>query len=264
MQYFSYMLALVLVTFTTVSTAEAPLRLYTMPAIPYSYQNSQGALEGPTIELFNELTKRLGVTGTKVDAVPGKRMAWALKNYENVLIYPFVKRKSRDIIADWTFHVNDDAGNFIALIETPFITEMDSVRTIKDIKGTNIGVIRGSTFEISMKKFGLNPDLLMYSNSAKQGLDQLLAKRTKYLYLSDTVVSEFLKQPAYSGKIKVKEPLVRVNVYIANSKKFDPALLTRVKTTLQTMQKDGSLEKILGKVGLSLPNTIKGLKTANE
>lgn len=253
----------ILVSLSMVSfsaNGEIPLTFHTVMLKPYAFENQDNQIIGTAAALYEQLSKKLELdTDQAILPLTPNKFASTLKQGENILLFPLLKRASRDEYAEWVFHINDASGNFIALKDREFPPEMDNFKTIKDLVDTSVAVVRGSTFEIAMKKAGLDSSSLRYVNTAEQGLNQLLFKRVQFLFSSKATIKQLLAMPKYSDmaeRVVIKEPLNKTKIYMAASKQFDPELLAKVKKGLTEMMEEGTLANILKDNGLDLPGTL--------
>ena len=245
----------------TIASAEAPLKLYTLLFKPYGYLDEETKkVTGISQELFTMMQERMGLNNrVEVLPLPPKRMVPVLKDEQNILLFPLVYNKKREAFLDWVFHFNDATFDFAMLKGNEF-DENFAKRNLKGVTEGKIGVVRGTIFEATLLKFGLDKKRLSFANSAQQNLKKLINKRVDYIFSSRSVIEGIFNTKEFASAkdlVVISDPIMLAKVHMVRSKNFDPELLEKINKALQSLVDDGSVQKLLDKYSLVKPTPIK-------
>ncbi|MCK6256073.1 transporter substrate-binding domain-containing protein [Fictibacillus sp. KIGAM418] len=197
---------------------------------PFSYSDKNGKLDGFDVAVGKALAKEMGLKA-KVDKQKFHGIVTAVKT----------NRFDAAVASHTITPERKKAVNF----STPyyysgpvlFVKKDSSIKGVKDIKGKNIAVAKGSTYESEAQKYA--KDISVYDSD-------VTALRALSEGKHDGVITDSItgKQAIKKGfKVSEAETLGTSEQAIAVSKK-DKKLLKAINKALEELRKDGTLEKL--------------------
>lgn len=219
------------------SALAEPLRLYTEESRPLSYME-QGELTGMAVDVVELLIQRTGEPAT-VQMVPWTRGYQRVQHEPHSALFSTVRTAKREALFQWVGPITQGYTSFYALRGSGL-----RLRTLEDVE-------RFSTLAVPKQWYS-------YEFLRDQGLDNLygvptpqhMAKMFKHgrielLVADNLALDDMLAQVGMSrADVELQFTFMRNESYIAFSNTTDPAVVQRWQQALNTLKRDGSLERI--------------------
>ncbi|MEH6825167.1 MAG: transporter substrate-binding domain-containing protein [Motiliproteus sp.] len=206
---------------------------------PLGYSNSDGKLDGISVDLVRELQQRVG-NREQIQVLPWARAYRLARNEADTLLFTTTRTPERTPLFHWLLRVNRNAWILYAHRDhAPVVTVIEDARAVE-----SIGVLRGGAHERMLQSEGFTN--LVPMSSYVQLLQNLAKGRLEMVFYS---ASGFLVSASKAG-ITPDEfiPLFSLRTpesYIVLSKMgTDTATLNRWRQAAESIQSDGTYERI--------------------
>ncbi len=208
---------------------------------PYEWKGKDDRAHGIQVELVKIIFKRAGIP-LKLVHRPFKRALESAKKGTIDGLFNFYKIPARLKIFDYSVPVIDNPLVLFVLKDSKL-----KYKTLKDLKRTKVGVMRGYTYGAkfdSSKLFTRQP-----ANSHINNYEKLLRGRVG-LYPCDRLVGMWtLKMMKAQDKVKVVGvPLKVMDGHIGFTKGKHIATVKKINKVISKMKKSGELEKLITKL----------------
>lgn len=204
-------------------------------------RNSDGKYTGVDIEIVSELQRRLGNTD-KIQLVPWTRGLKYLESEPNAMLFSMARTKERNDRYQWIGPISEAVYGFYARADSKVV--INSLEDAKKI--TSIGVYRNDIRDQFLTNEGFTN--LDRANNSFLNLKKLMIGRVTVIASSSFGIKAEAKRTGYRlSDIKFLYTFLRSQIYIAVSKKTDPAIVAQWNTALDSMKKDGTLKTIFNK-----------------
>ncbi|MGB4073842.1 substrate-binding periplasmic protein [Pseudomonas sp.] len=219
------------------SALAEPLRLYTEEYRPLSYMD-QGKLTGMAVDVVELLIQRTGQAVT-VQVVPWTRGYQRVQQEANSALFTVVRTAKREALFQWVGPITQGYTSFYARRDSGL-----HVRRLADV---------GRFSTLAVPKQWYSHEFL-----SDQGLDNLYGVptpqhmvkmfkhgRIELLVADDLALDDMLAQVGMSrADVELQFTFMHNDSYIAFSNNTDPAVVQRWQQALNTLKRDGNLERI--------------------
>lgn len=219
------------------SALAEPLRLYTDEYRPMNYMD-QGVLTGMAVDVVELLIQRTGEPAT-VQMAPWTRGYQRVQHEAHSALFSTVRTPRREALFQWVGPITQGYTSFYALRGAGL-----RLRTLEDVE-------RFSTLAVPKQWYS-------HEFLSEQGLDNLYGVptaqhmvkmfkhgRVELLVADNLALDDMLAQEGMSrDDVELQFTFMRSDTYIAFSNSTDPAVVQRWQQALDTLKRDGSLERI--------------------
>ncbi len=244
MKIYSPLFCLLLLFSLPHHSAAAEVEVVTEEWIPYSF-TANGRVVGISTEIVEQALRRAGISmaGGRVRLMPWARAYYEALHKGNTLIYTILRTPERESLFKWVGPlVPADSFYFFRL------AARDDIRlhSLADARRYRIGILKESVHGQFLRRHGfdaasLDPVSYQYLNMKK-----LLSGRVDLIVdVERTVRLRAEKLGVPSTKFVRALFLFRREYYMAFNRDTPDSLVRKVGRALETMQKDGSVERIL-------------------
>ncbi len=216
----------------------AELVIYTEISGRAQYYNENGELTGSSIEIVQEIQKRIGDT-TEIQVVPWARGYNALESDPEVLLFSTTRTEDREPLfkwvgpvfrLDWAFYVKKGSDITISSLEDAKALE-------------RIGTYRDDAREKFLISEGF--DNLDSTNNSVLNVTKLLAGRIDAVISSDAGIIASLEDAGYNPDDVQEAYTIRTyELYLSFSKETPDETVEEWHNALKGMYEDGTFEEI--------------------
>ncbi|WP_164971034.1 substrate-binding periplasmic protein [Halarcobacter mediterraneus] len=220
---------------------------------PYQIETKDG-LEGIGIDLIKEIQKRVG-NKKEIKVFPWKRSYNITLNKKGYALFLTTKSKHRENFFKWVGPVNSMKIKFFKNASRKDL----SINSIEDAKKVSSIIVAENTIsEETLRELGFkNLEINTISNGSFYKL--LENKVDLYPVEYDSFIYK-LKKMKLEDKIipvKMKEPIIKSQLYIAFNKKTDDKIIKKWQKALDDIKNDGTYKRILERYGKSEETSFK-------
>lgn len=206
---------------------------------PYTFMNKEGKLDGFEIDVWNEISKRIGY-----------KAEFATSEFSG--LFGMLESKKIDTIANQITITPERKEKY--LFASPYVYDgaqlvvkkgNDTIKSLEDLKGKKVGVSLGSNYEQLVKAFDKNNEIQVITYE-----DYLGSLQDVSLGRIDAVLNDKL-----AGLTNVKnsgldlqlggEPVEELeNAFPFVNNEENKELVSKINKALEDMRNDGTLEEI--------------------
>ena len=201
-----------------------------------------GKLVGLSVDIVQEMMKRLKVTSTEIEVLPWARAYDRVQKEPNIGLFSTTRIESREKLFKWVGPLASKDWIFLARHDSKIkINDLEDAKKVK-----NIGTYREDSKEQYLKSLGFNnlesvtQDSLNPKKLVAGRIDLWISAKTDFKL---AVESEHLKLSDFKIVYTVKKQ----DLYIAISKQTDDSLVRKWQSVYDSMAKDGTLARIRSK-----------------
>lgn len=210
------------------------LLITTEDAPPYNYTTDGGkTIVGSATEAVQEIFKRAGVS-YKIAMYPWVRALEMAKSEKDTCVYSTTRTEEREKQFAWVGPIAPDNWMLFAKADSTI-----KLNSIDDARKYRVGGYRGDAVTLYLQEQKFAIDEAANDDQTAQKLD---AGRI------DLWATGNLTGPFVASKMKTKiKPLITIKkaeLYLACNNGVAPATINKLNASLQTMVKDGTMEKI--------------------
>lgn len=232
------------------------LRIVGVPAPPMRYLDENNVLRGFDIEVIDYIFKQqlgLEYTVKLIDSSPRIETEWKRGSFDVLLTYSYKESRAEYLIYPTQSHVNVSWHLFILKENVGKI----AFETYSDLEGLTIGVSDGKSYspefwEASQTIFSIDSmakDSLQINKLLGRRFDAVPLETASALYKA--IVGGYLDRIAYLERPVAQKAYY--NLFVKASDYPDlPQLVEDYDAILDSMKKDGTLESILTRYGLTV------------
>lgn len=211
---------------------------------PLQHYNGQGKLTGFTIEIVEEIQKRIG-SNSPIQVVPWARGIEMLNNNSNTLLFTMARTPERDSLYQWIGPISSISYGLYAKVDTDVkINSLDDARKVG-----LIGVYRNDIRDQTLTRLGFTN--LDRANSNISSFKKLMVGRIAVYADSKMGVASLAKSAGYQlSDVKMVFHLFDSQLYIAVSKDTNKNIVSRWNETLDEMKKDKSFNRLQKKYSI--------------
>jgi polar amino acid transport system substrate-binding protein len=235
---------LLLIVITSVfNCAAQTLRVVTEDLAPYQIVVNDEVVGGRSFLLVEELLKRAGID-SPVEVLPWAR-AFAIASSEpNVMIFSMARTANREANFNWLLRLDRHTYNFYSLATRPEL----QIQSLSEALQYTVATVRNSSEASSLLEMGFVEDEnLILTLSYKEARQMVILKRADFTYanflIQDAIYDNQASEPVLF--FKGYNPGQSSDLYLATSLNTDADILFKLETSLQSMQQDGALAKLL-------------------
>lgn len=238
---FKYLLAVALSVFCALSFAQE-LTILSEEDPPCTLLGSDNKPTGYGVELVTEIQRRLGGKVSPVQIQPWARVYATVQKKPNVVAFTMSRTKEREQMFHWVGPVLED--DWVLVTRKADNIKVSSIEDMRKLR--SIGVIHkyAWTSYLTAQKFS-NLDIV---TDRRQNPKKLHAGHIqafvgwKYAWKNDTEAAGIDPRD-----FEANYAFETIQLYIAFSKKTDPAIVDAWQKVLKDMKQDGSFLKIMKK-----------------
>ena len=219
------------------------LQIYCEDDKPLQFKTPDGNLTGLTVEVVQEIQKRVGNTDP-IQMLPWARGLKYLNEEPNTVLFSMARTAERNDLYQWVGPISETVMGLYAKADSTI-----QIKTLDDAKKVRaIGVYRDDLRDQYLTREGFTN--LDRTTEAVQSYKKLMLGRIDLFASSANEVAE----NRYIN-VKLVFPLLKAQVFIAVNHETDSAIVTRWDEALEAMKKDGSFKAIYHKYypGRDLP-----------
>lgn len=222
------------------------LTLYCEEDQPLQYYNAEGKLTGFTVELVEEIQRRVG-DNSPIQVVPWARGLEMLNRGSNTFLFTMARTADRENLYQWI--------GPIASVTYELFTKADSeiqINSLEDARKLSlIGVYRNDIRDQTLTKLGFKN--LDRAASNISSFRKLMVGRVSAYTDSKLGVAGVAKAAGYQvSDVKSIFRLFDSQLYIAASKSTNKNIVKKWNDTLNEMKKDKSFHRLQVKYGVDL------------
>lgn len=220
------------------------LSLYCEEDRPLQFYNSQGKLTGFTVEIVEEIQKRLG-TKDSIQMVPWSRGVEMLNNNANTMLFTMARTPERETQYQWIGPISLISYGLYAKANADI-----KIESIEDARKIGlIGVYRNDIRDQTLTRLGFNN--LDRANSNISSFKKLMIGRINVYADSKMGVASLAKSAGYQlSDVKMVFHLFDSQLYIAVSKDTNKNIVSRWNDALEDMKKDKSFQRLQKKYAI--------------
>jgi polar amino acid transport system substrate-binding protein len=240
-----FLRAFILVLFCPLVFAQNPtssnLSIYCEDDNPLQYFDKNKNLVGMTVEIVQEIQRRLGNTDP-IQVVPWARGIYKLENEENVLLFTMARTSDREHLYQWI-------GPIISIEYGLFVKANSNIQihNLDDAKKINlIGVNRNDIRDETLSKLGFT-NLDRTSTSVLSFKKLMIDRISAYADAKSSVIFTATNAGYQISDVKLAFDLFKSDLYIAASKNTPIEVINSWNNILIDMKKDKTFSKIYKK-----------------
>ena len=208
---------------------------------PAQFRDADGNLTGYTIELVQEIQKRVG-NHDEIKMLPWSRGYDMIQKYPNVVLFQMSRSPEREELFNWVGPVQESVYGLYARADSEIT--LASLEEAKNVR--SIGVYRDDIRHQMLVRAGFTNLVVANDNSAN--VVQLMRGRIDlFAASSSTYAEEALASGFKPSDLKLVLPFHTNRSYIAMSKAMPAEVVASWSAALEAMRKDGSVAKLINK-----------------
>lgn len=222
---------------------------------PFNYMDMNGKITGIDVELAREAFDRMGYQA-EFQFIDWEEKKQLLKDGSIDCVWSSFTMDGREEEYKW-------AGPYMKSNQVIAVNVDSDISEIKDLKGKTIAVQSTTKPEDLFRSHGEEiPDFRKIISVKNRDVLFILLNKgyVDAIAAHDTSVIQFMKDFDMEYRI-LEKPLLTVNLGVAFDRDDDRGLDEKLSETLQQMQSDGTIKKIISKY---LPNAEKYLEDAYD
>lgn len=225
------------------------LSLYCEEDRPLQFYDSDGKLTGLTIEIVQEIQKRVG-NNDPIQVVPWSRGLDKINNDANTLLFSMARTPERESLYQWIGPIMSNVYGLYAKADSSLkVNNLDDAKKIP-----SIGVYRGDIRDQTLTRLGFRN--LDRASSNISSFKKLMMGRISVYTDSKLGVESLARASGYAiSDVKFIFELFKSELYIAASRNTDPAVIKKWNAALENMKKDKTFLKIQQKYLPHIPTS---------
>lgn len=214
------------------------LSIYCEDDTPLQFVGVDGKLTGFSIEIVREIQKRVGNTD-EIHMVPWARGVSILNTEANSLLFSMARTAERDAQYQWIGPITETVyGFYVKANSTLKITSLEDAKQVG-----LIGVYRDDARDQFLTRQGFTN--LDRANSNVSSFKKLMLGRIVMYADSPMGVKSLAENSGYKlSDVRVAYNFLKIQLYIAASKKTDQAIVTKWNAALESMKKEAVFTRI--------------------
>lgn len=215
-----------------------PLAIYCEEDRPLQFFDKEGKLTGLTIEIVQEIQKRVG-NHDSIQVVPWARGLDKIDNNPNTLLFSMARTPERENAYQWIGPIMANIYGLYAKADSTL-----QIHSIEEAKKINlIGVYRDDIRDQTLTRLGFT-NLDRASSNISSFKKLMMGRITVYTDSQLGVESLALASGFKASDVKLVFELFKSELYIAASKATSPALVEKWNQALEDMKRDKTFAKI--------------------
>ncbi|MES2046812.1 MAG: transporter substrate-binding domain-containing protein [Pseudomonadota bacterium] len=208
------------------------LSIYCEDDTPLQFVGANGKLTGFTIEIVQEIQKRVGNTD-EIHMVPWARGLGHLNTESNSLLFTMARTAERDAQFQWIGPIIETTYGFYVKAGSALV-----INSLEDAKRVGlIGVYRDDVRDQFLTRQGFTN--LDRANSNVSSFRKLMLGRNAMYVDSPMGVKSLAEKAGYQlADVRVVYNFFKIQLYIAASKNMDSTIVAKWNAALENMKKD--------------------------
>ena len=233
-----------LLTLSSASAYAQDLALYCEEDRPLQIYNAQGKLTGFTVEIVEEIQKRIG-SKSAIQVVPWSRGLDMVNRNPNTLLFTMARTADRESSYQWIGPIASVTYELFAKADADIkINSLDDARKL-----SLIGVYRNDIRDQTLTKLGFTN--LDRAASNVSSFKKLMVGRVAVYTDSKLGVAGVAKAAGYQvSDVKSVFKLFDSHLYIAASKSTNKNIVSQWNEALEEMKKDKSFQRLQKKYNI--------------
>jgi polar amino acid transport system substrate-binding protein len=231
----------------TVNAQEKVLKVGSTPTgVPFTFLDTKtNTIEGIMVDLMKAIGQDAGFK-VEIEGMPFATLIPSLtgNKIDVIAAAMYITAPRKEVI--------DFSGPIYSYGEGLFVSKKDTKDYVKweDMKGFTVGAQKGTAYIEPLQKSGLFPEVKIY-DTIPAIIADVNAGRIQAGFGDFPIVAYNLKQGQFPEARLVTSYKATVPGSVGiGVRKSDPELLAKINTSLDKLQKDGTVKKILAKWGL--------------
>ncbi len=218
--------------FLSANLSAQNLSIYCEDVRPAQYIGVDGKLAGFAVEIVQEIQKRVG-NKDLIQMVPWARGIEKLKHEPNSLLFSMARTAERDSQYQWIGPISETTYGLYVKANSPI-----KINNLDDAKHAGvIGIYRGDVRDQILTQLGFTN--LDRANSNIFSFRKLMLGRVAMYADAPIAVKSLVESEGYKPTdVKLAYTFFRVQLYIATSKKTNPAIVEQWNKALEKMKKE--------------------------
>ena len=222
------------------------LHLITEEDAPFNFTKADGSLSGFTVEVVQEIQRRLLVAPTTkaspIQVFPWQRAYQAILDKPNTVVFPMTRMIEREELFQWVGPMIE--FDWVLIGKKSSKIHLKSVDEAKKLR--TIGMVRGHASARFFLERGFHN--LDFSQATALNVRKLNAGRfDAYCSTELSYLTEITQEGSNPEDYEILLRLNTAQMYIAHSKTTNPAIVAQWQTTINQMKNDGKLLSIIKK-----------------
>lgn len=214
------------------------LAIYCEEDRPLQFYGSDGKLTGMTIEIVQEIQKRVG-NHDAIQVVPWARGLDKIDNNPNTLLFSMARTPERENSYQWIGPIMANIYGLYAKADSPL--QVHNIEQAKNI--SLIGVYRDDIRDQTLTRLGFT-NLDRASSNISSFKKLMMGRIAVYTDSQLGVESLALASGFKASDVKLIFELFKSELYIAVSKATSPALVEKWNQALEEMKRDKTFARI--------------------
>ena len=236
-----FVLGLIASMLMALSASAQPLIILCENDPPAQFRDVEGNLTGYTVELVREIQKRVG-NQDEIKMVPWARGYEMIQKYPDVVLFQMSRSAEREKMFNWVGPVQELIYGFYSRADSKIA--LSSLEEAKKVR--SIGVYRGDIRHQMLTEAGFAN--LVVSNENSVNIVQLMRGRIDLITAASTSYArEAISAGFKPSDLKLVLAFHTSQNYLAMSKKMPKEVVDSWAIALESMRKDGSVEKLMSK-----------------
>ncbi len=226
---------------TFVSSAGS-LRVLTENLPPYQIIHKGKVAGGTSVEIMKEVLKRAKLK-VKFEVMPWARAYKIASSEPNVIIFSMARNKERETNFHWLINLKPISYRLFKLADQ----NTKAIRSLKETLNYTVVTVRNSYEANSLIEDGfVEGSNLILTNNYEQAWKMLLKGRVDYVYAYELIESSMYQKLETTPDLFTKSLYIRETsgLYIAANIDISSEILQKLRTAIQSMQDDGTLQNI--------------------
>ena len=223
------------------SLSAQSLTIYCEDDSPMQFKGPDGKLTGMTVGIVEEIQKRVGNTDP-IQMVPWARGLEALTNNPNTVLFSMGRTAERNDLFQWVGPIAETA--FGLYVKADSKIEIKSLDDAKKVKA--IGVYKDDVRDQFLTKAGF-ANLDRTSDNITNFKKLMLGRVDMYASSSNDIQGNAERAGFKVSDIRLAYVFLKTQVFVAVSKKTDPAVVAKWNAALTAMKKDGAFKAMFKK-----------------
>jgi len=231
-------LTLALALLSPMILAAQKLTIYCEDDSPMQFMGPDGKLSGMSVELVEEIQKRVGNTD-EIKMVPWARGYDAVQKNPNIVLFSMGRTAERNPLFQWVGPIAESSFGLYAKAGS-----LIRIKTLDEAKKVHaIGVYRDDIRDQFLTKAGFtNLDRV---NDNVTNFRKLMSGRVDLYASSSNDIRGNAERAGFRvADIKLVFVFLKTQVFIAMSKDTDPAIPAKWNEALRAMKRDGTFRRI--------------------
>lgn len=227
------LLGLLLFVSCTVSAA-GRMRIVTEEYPPFNMADSSGKVVGVATDIVKALMAQAKLDYS-IELLPWQRAISMARDLHDVCVYSMSRTVEREASYQWIGPLVENEWSLFARA-----SDLQPPKTLDDLRGKRVGSYSGDAIVRYLQDRQIEVDVATTDNSNPR---KLLIGRIDYWGTGKLIGQHILKQENIAGIVPVLT-FNRTQMYLACNRATDQRLVNRLNQSLQTLDKNGSIERI--------------------